>query len=126
MIRPLIIDDEARAKAAKVLAYAEAHPYYPRQTTGVPSDDPNFVAMFNTYRAVFTFTHSDGSIYRHLSISVPGSFFANPAAVFTIAALFGFSGWDERTIDRAPGDWMLGVNEDEHCVTVVQECGREQ
>lgn len=124
MIRPLIINDEARATAARVVAYAQAHPYRPGDP--VPGDDSNFVANFDTYRAVFTFTHSDGHIYRHLSISVPSLKFANPAAAFMIAGLFGFIGWDERTIDRAPDGWMIDVNEAEHCIVLAQECGREQ
>ena len=124
MSRPLIIDDAARAKAASVLAYAEAHPYHSGDP--IPGDDPNLVAEFDTYRAVFTFTHSGGAIYRHLSLSVPGTKYANPAAAFAIASLFGFTGWDEHTIDLIPEGWLMDVNEAEHCVVLAQECGMEQ
>ena len=120
-LRPLIIDDAAKATAARVLAYAENHPYRSGQPT--PGDNPNFVAEFGTYRAVFTFTHADGLIYRHLSISVPGTKFPNPAAAFMIATLFGFTGWDERTIHRPPEGWLMDINDSDHCVVLAQICG---
>lgn len=123
-MRPLVVDAAAKATAARVLAYAEAHPYRPGGP--VPGDDPNFVARFGTYRAVFTFTHSNGFVYRHLSVSVPSAKYPNPAAAFMIASLFGFTGWDERTIDRAPPGWIMDVNKAEHCIVLAQECGREQ
>jgi hypothetical protein len=68
-MRPSIIDDEARAKAARVLAYAEAHPC--RAGGPTPGDDPNFVADFDigtsqldrsALPGVFTFTHSEGRV----------------------------------------------------------------
>ncbi len=125
-MRPLIIDDAAKATAARVLAYADAHHYRPgRRGQTTPGDDPNFVAKFGTYRAVFTFTHADGLVYRHLSISVPSAKFPNPAAAFMIASLFGFTGWDERTIDRAPEGWQIDVNNREHCIVLAQVCGHE-
>src|SRR5215831_1573268 len=95
-LRPLIINDKARAKAAKVLKHAEQNHYRPGPNAKTPGDDDRFVAKLNTYRAVFTFTHSDGMIWRHLTVSVPGTKFPNPAAAFMIAQLFGFTGWDER------------------------------
>lgn len=119
MIRPLVIDDNARAKVASVVSYAMDHPY--REGNPVPGDNPNYVAKLDTYRAVFTFTHHRGGVFRHLTISVPSSKYANPAAVFTIASLFGFTGWDEKTIDKSPEGWRIDINKKDHCVTVVQE-----
>jgi hypothetical protein len=109
-MRPLIIDDAARAEAARVLAYAKANPY--RTGDPVPGDDPRFVAYFGTYRAVFTYTHSDGLIFRHLTISVPSDKYPNVIAAFAIADLFGFTGHAE--------SWSIDVNKAEHCVVVVQ------
>jgi hypothetical protein len=44
-MRPLIIDDEAKATAERVLAYAMDHHYRPgRPGQTTPGDDPNFVA----------------------------------------------------------------------------------
>jgi hypothetical protein len=125
-MRPLIINDAARAKAARVLAYADSHHYHPgRPGQTTPGDNPNFVANFDTYRAVFTYTHGDGLIYRHLSVSVPSKKFPNPAAAFMIATLFGFTGWDERTIDRPPEGWQIDVSDKEHCIVLGQPCGHE-
>lgn len=117
-MRPLVIDADAKATAARVLAYAEQHHYYPGQPT--PGDNPNFVAKLDTYRVVFTYTHADEMVWRHLSVSIPSDKMPSPAAVFMIAALFGFTGWDERTIDRAPDGWLLDVSTTEHCVVVAQ------
>jgi hypothetical protein len=120
MMRPLIIDDAAKAKVARVLEHAEANPYHFRGP--VPGDDPRFVAELNTYRAVFTLSHDpEGKVWRHLSISVPSKNYPNPVAVLTIAELFGFTGWDGRTIDQLPLDWILDVKTQEHCVVVMQE-----
>ena len=123
-MRPLIIDDAAKAKATSVLKYAAAHPYRP-QSDPAPGYDPNFRAEFNTYSAVFSFTHIDGDVFRHLTVSVPGPKFPNPAAVFTIAGLFGFTGWDERTINRVPDGWLMDVSDREGCVVLAQICGQE-
>jgi hypothetical protein len=123
MARPLIIDPATKARVAEVLAYAEKHPYRPGPGIPPPGDDPHFVLPFSHgYRAVFSYTHIKGKVARHLSISVPTPRkYPNVAAAFTIAQLFGFTGWDEHTIDRSPNGWAMAVNEEEHCVTLVQE-----
>lgn len=118
MIRALVIDEAARAQARRVIEHAKAHPYRPGDP--VPGDNPDFVAQLGSYRAVFTYTKSDGTTFRHLSVSVPGRGYPHPAAIFTIAELFGLTGWDGRTLHRAPADWMVSVNRDEHCVVVGQ------
>ncbi len=121
MIRPLILDEEAKAKAAAVMAYAEAHPYRPAPGLIPAGDNPRFVANFAYgYRAVFTYTHSE-RVWRHLSVSAPNGKYLNPIAVFMIARLFGFTGWDGRS-NQCPDDWGMWSNKDEHCVVLVQEC----
>src|SRR5215831_17200761 len=115
-MRALIIDDVAKAKVARVLAYAERHHYRPGPGIPPPGDDGRFVALLNAFRCVFTFTHAGDMIWRHLSISVPGKNYPNPAAALMIAELFGFTGWDGKTIDRFPKDWIIDVNKDERCV----------
>jgi hypothetical protein len=119
-MRPLLIDDEARAKAKKVVDYAKLHPYYLPAAGQVPGGNPNFVAKLNTYRCVFTFTHSRGEVWRHLSISVPGENYPNPFAAWTIAELFGFTGWDGSSIG-APFGWIFNVNPKEHCIVIAQK-----
>ncbi len=117
-LRPLVLDDAAKAEVARVKAHAEANHYRPGGST--PGDDPRFVAKLGTYRAVFTYTHdSSDDVYRHLSVSVPSHKYPNPAAVYAIADLFGFTGYDSDKPER-PGPWMMDVNRSEHCVVVVE------
>lgn len=121
-LRPLIIDDRAKAEAARVIEHAKAHHFCPEIDEWSPGDDPRFVAHLNTYRCVFTFTHAvDNRVYRHLSVSIPSAgLFPHPAAILTIATLFGFTGWDKRTIDVMPETWLLDVNERENFIQVAQ------
>jgi hypothetical protein len=125
-MRPLIIDDNAKAEVARVRAHAEANPYRPVASGNVPGDDRRFVAHLGSYRCVFTYTHSDGGVWRHLSVSVPSKNYPNPAACFAIADLFGFTGWDHRTIDRAPDGWLLNISKPEHCVVIAQAVASER
>ncbi len=125
-MRALIIDDEAKATAARILAYADTHHYHPgRPGQMTPGDDPNFVAHFDTYLAVFSYTHADGIVYRHLSVSVPGSKYPNPFAAFTIAEMFGFTGWNQRTVEPPPEGWQIDVSQREHCIVLAQVCGHD-
>lgn len=119
-IRPLIIDDVAKAKVAAVLEHASKHHYRLGPGVPAPGDDPRFVARLDSYRAVFTFTQLKDTLWRHLSVSVPGPKYPNPAAVFTIAELFGFTGWDGKTLNKFPDGWLGQVNEQDHCVVVGQ------
>lgn len=125
-LRPLVIDDRARAEAQRVLDYAGRHHYTPYRDP-VPGDNPAFVAHFGTYRAVFTYTRSQGGVWRHLSISIPAprNKYPNPAAAFTIAELFGFTGWDQRTLDRLPHGWIGNTNEQEHSIVLAQAVGSD-
>jgi hypothetical protein len=118
-VRPLLIDDNARAKAERILAYAKKHPYRPG-VDPIPGGNKKFCAFFDTYRVVFTYTQKDGQTYRHLTVSVPSDKYPNPIAAFSLAELFGFTGWDQHKLDRAPADWQVGVSEGEHCVALLQ------
>lgn len=117
-MRPLIIDDRARAKVAKVLAYAEKHHYFPGGQ--IPGNNSNYVANLSTYRCVFSFTHIDNYIYRHLSVSVPSTKYPSPVAVFAIADLFGFTGYDHKEPDKPGLDWLINVSKKDHCVIIAQ------
>lgn len=120
-LRPLIINDDTKTKVAKVLEHASNHHYRPGPGVPPPGDDPRFIVKLGSYRAVFSFTYSDDDyLWRHLSISIPGPKYPHPAAVFTIAELFGFTGWDGRTTDKFPGKWIGQINEREHTVVIAQ------
>jgi hypothetical protein len=119
-LRPLLIDDAARAQVTKVVSYAMDHPWHPSES--VPGDNPNHVAVLNTYRCVFTFTHVSDRVFRHLSISVPQpGKFANPAAAFHIAELFGFTGYDVREAFIPAPDWIIDTKLEENCIIIAQE-----
>jgi hypothetical protein len=117
-MRPLIIDARALAEVARVKAYAEAHHYRPGDQT--PGDNPKFVAKLSTYRVVFTITHSDAMVWRHLSVSVPSTKWPNPAAVFMLAHHFGFTGWNESKPSDPGKEWLCDMNKREHCIVVAQ------
>jgi hypothetical protein len=122
----VIINDEARATAARVVAHADQNHYYPETGASSPGDDEYSVAKFGSYRTVFSFTHYGNSIYRHLSVSIPWPDWSpNPVAVFMIADLFGFTGYDRSRADDPPKDWTVGVcdNPECNCLVVVQPCG---
>jgi len=123
MARALLIDDKAKAEVARVVAYAMDHPYHPSRTKSVPGDDPGHVVYLQTYKCVFTFTHSSGKVFRHLTISVPAKDkFPHPIAAFMIAEMFGFTGYDDKHKPGAPGpDWMVDVKNNEGCVMLAQE-----
>jgi hypothetical protein len=120
-MRLLYINRITKVKIAHVKSYAEENPYYPGATEDVPGDNKNYVVYLNTFRCVFTHTHSKGKVYRHLTISVPSAKYPNPAAAFIIAQEFGFTGWDGKTIDKVPRNWAVDVNKKEHCIVLVQE-----
>lgn len=116
-MRLLKIDDEARAKVQQVIAWAKEHPY---RGDFVPGDDPHFVAHLDSYRCVFTFTQHGGKIYRHLSVSVPSTKYPNPIAAFTIAELFGFTGFDQSNPSKPASDWDIDINDRDHCIVMAQ------
>ena len=120
MIRPLLIDDEAHSKIAKVLKYAEDYPYDPDIHKTPPDDNEKYVCELGTYRCVFTYTHLEGNVSRHLSISVPGTKYPNVAAILMIATEFGFTGWDQKNFHELPENWTGLVDKKYRCAIIVQ------
>jgi hypothetical protein len=128
-MRPLIIDEVARAKAQAIIEYAIAHPYQPGPGIKPPGDDPGHWAMFNTFRVVFSFTYGTGSYapgepqqpmkFAHISISIPGGKWPNPIAVWSLCDLFGFTGWDGKSQEPPPG-WLPHMDHQHRAIVVVQ------
>jgi len=121
-MRPLVIDHHARRQVHRVMNFAldPKHWYRPGiKDAGVPRSDYRFVANLNSYRCVFTITEADGIVARHLSISVPSEDYPNPFAAYTIAELFGFTGWDGKS-ETLPESWMGHVSKEEHCIVLGQ------
>lgn len=123
-MRALVIDDFAKAAVQRVVDFATLPEnwYRPGITSLVPGEDPRFVAhLKDGFRAVFTISKfPDGLVLRHLSISVNSDKLPHIAAAFTIAEMFGFSGWDGKTLHRIPDGWMSSVNKAENCVVLGQ------
>ena len=125
-MRALLIDDAAKREVQRVLDYAcdPANWYRPGVSKSVPGFLAEFKTVLSTYRCVFTITKfPDGNIFRHLSISVPSENYPNPFAAYTIAQLFGFTGWDEKS-QEPPDSWMLNVDKNEHCIVLMQPYDR--
>ena len=121
-MRVLAIDETAHVKVAGVLDYAldRKHWYRPAKDARVPGDDPRFVTHLDTYRCVFTITETPAGPMRHLSISVPAKeLYPNVIAAFTIAEMFGFTGWDGKT-PMPPPSWAGRVDRDDHCIVLAQ------
>jgi hypothetical protein len=123
-MRVLLIDDTARASVQRVLDFAMLPDnwYFPGRSSDIPGNDPRFVAHLRYgFRCVFTVTKApDGFVFRHLTISVDSDKYPNVAAACAIAEMFGFSGWDGKTMDRLPATWMANVNKKEHCIVLAQ------
>lgn len=131
-MRALIIDGHTKAIAARVVQYAQTHPYNPfaggpDRSVAIPGDNPQHVAEISTYRCVFTYSYSPNAAAwcRHLSVSVPGAHYTNPFAMWTIASdLFGFTGWDGANLNP-PDDWTFTIDKDAHCIVLAQILPRE-
>lgn len=123
-MRMLVINDEVKAKAARIIEHANLFPYYPGKS--IPGDHPNHVGMFNSYRVVYSLTVVGGVAHRHLSISLPDArpphVFPNPMAVFTIADLFGFTGWDHKS-ETPPETWAMEIDREHPTVILLQIIG---
>jgi hypothetical protein len=127
-MRPLIIDDEARAAVAKVLAHAleEENYYEPGLSAQPPGLDARHVVLLNTYRCVFSITKDpQGNLYRHLSISVPAEGkYPHEFAAMSIAEIFGFTGRHGDS-SNFPDGWHLAVDRDDECVIIAQRLDAE-
>ena len=128
MMRMLMIDEATKNAIANLIRFAQdkANWYRPAADKWVPGDHPEYVVHLNDYRCVFTLTESEGHLFRHLSVSVPSKDYPNVSVFLSIAKLFGFTGGVTPSgnldfVIRPGQDWRFGVNEDEHCVAIVQE-----
>jgi hypothetical protein len=100
-LRPLVIDDIAKAKIKAVVDMAEVHRLSVKDIFDImggrrnpPGDDPGFVCVLDFgYRCVYTIEQQAAHGWcRHLSVSVMGGPAPNPAAVFMLMGEFGFVG----------------------------------
>jgi hypothetical protein len=121
-VRPFIIDDQLKARVRAIEAYARGHPYIPGETV-VPGDCPDYVleTPFG-YRAVFSYTRAPSGLYRDFSFGVdtPGSY-PNEFVTYTLAQLFGFTGWDGVTISPPPPEWVLAKDPHYDAIRLIQE-----
>lgn len=124
-----IVDAAAKAKAAALVSYAEAHPYRP-ETPGarIPADDPGLVAIFDSFRVVFSITEMRGVRLRQLSISLVNrrrGIYPHPHMAFAMADLLGFTGWavDGRSPELPAPDWSCRPVERDGCVSIIQQIG---
>lgn len=111
-MRPLIFGDAHQQRVREIMAYSERHHF--RVGMPPPGDNPEHVLDFDFgYRAVFSYSmnKSPPVLVRHLSVSVPGNL-PNPVAVFMIAEMFGFTGWNIMMGDEPSPDWYIGINDD--------------
>lgn len=125
----LVIDEETTALVRRVIEYAQApRNHYVIMEGGrsyqkAPGENPNHVVQLHSYRCVFSISHTkaDGKTWRHLSISVRerGKFPA-PIVAFTIAGMFGFTGWDGQS-EKPPRDWAGEANKEDNCILLFQE-----
>ena len=125
MARMLVIDPEAQAKVDMVREYATEHPSVVRDKKfldGPPGDDPRHVAHLAVgYRCVYSLTHEKNRYFRDLSISVPvDGKFPSPFAAYSIAKMFGFTGWNEKTED-VPEGWVAIPMKEDNCIRILQE-----
>ncbi len=117
-LRMLRIDDEVRDRIAAVMKYAEENPYIVGGP--VPGDILEHVLQLDDYRAVFSYTHVNGIVARHLSVSIPGPDFPNVLAVLMIASELGFTGWTEDMGVSIPEGWVLDVDKELRFVMMAQ------
>jgi hypothetical protein len=121
-LRPFIIDDALRDRVRSIEAYAKAHIYIPGETL-VPGDLPGHVLKTRFgYRAVFSYTRIPHGFFRDLSFSVgqPGKY-PNHFVTYTLAQLFGFTGWDGETIDPSPPGWLIAKDPHFDAIRLLQE-----
>ena len=133
-MRVLDLGERSKRKAQKVANYAKkkANWYNPRLSgwmSRIPGHNPESQCKLGDYRCVFSYTIDSerDKVFRHLSISVPSKDFAHPAAVKTIASMFGYTGSDGVPNDDFPTDWIVHIKKDgpidDHCIVVGQDTG---
>lgn len=108
MPRVLIIDDEHRRRAAKIVDHAEQNIYRPGTSDPLTSRDPNSMAQIGDYEVAFFFADHEGKMVRHLAVRRKDhDALPNHLAVMLIADLFGFTGWGIRDGGKVPVDWLM-------------------
>lgn len=115
----LVIGPEETQAARELVAFAaeEANWYQPDLAQPPPGENPKHCLQLNDFRCVFSITKApDGSLYRHLSVSVPTpDKFPSPEAFDLIAQLFGFPEMNCET----HGQYGIHCNKDEGCIVAV-------
>jgi hypothetical protein len=126
-MRMLVINEVNMAEVKRVLDFAEQPSNYYIVGSGgfsfqyPPGDDVRHVARLDDgFRCVFSITKTKGGLFRHLSISVPSKDYPNPFAAYTIAQMFGFTGWNEKDVTPPPEGWLMDIHKDEHCIVLAQ------
>jgi hypothetical protein len=112
-LRPLTLGPDERQRIAHLVGFARDPVNWLTRARllalYVPGDYPEYVLTLHTYRCVFTWTEgSKGTIFRQLSVSVPGGKLPNIYAAFTLATAFGLTGWQMHSNGKQPpADWMV-------------------
>jgi hypothetical protein len=127
VIRPLILGPAERASIQEVVTFAARPENHYRPFAGdnvPPGDKESYIRKFGLpdrpYRCVYSLTvASNGQLFRHLSISIPGmpDKAPNPIACWTLAAAYGFTGWDGLS-QHPPSDWAVDLPG--FCVAIAQ------
>lgn len=120
-MRALIINQELKDRINDIVEFARANPYVVGETV-IPGDDSRYVLNTGTgYRVVFSYTKTqEGGYYRDISISVEArDKWPNPTAAFTLAQLFGFTGYSPEHED-VPDDWLMAKDIHYDAIRIVQ------
>lgn len=130
-----LITPELKEDLRRCREYAEASDHWYRPAPGAvpPGDIPAHVLESGTVRAVFSWTISDGAVYRQLSVSTAApNKYPLPVVVFTLADRLGFTGGVKdadgfvhqpylRNLGTPFSNWVLHVNQTEGCIVVAQK-----
>lgn len=125
MVVSLLINDQEKSKAAKLLEFASKpeNIYDADCPTFIPGERPEYVEMFGEIRCVFTITRSKSHAFRHISFSIPTRrTVPGTEIVCTLATWFGFTGGViSRDVCVGPGpDWVIGPDTDGIAVVLLQ------
>ena len=130
-MRALIVGPDEKAAITKLVAFAEQpeHWYFPGSDF-IPGNNPDYVVSVpQGFRCVFTFTKKGGTVFRHLTISVPGARYPTPEASIMLALEFGFTSRFKVSSNAMTYDlmakmehdgWLFSADPDEHCVVLLQ------
>lgn len=115
---PSLIEETRRVRQ-----YAERpeHWYRP-EIHPPPGNNPAYILVAGTVRAVFSWTRVPGRLLRHMTVSTQRRY-PQPVIVWTLAYHFGFTGVvpDKNDLVWTPGlDWGFETDPAEGCVIVQQ------